>query len=229
MTEPLQIAIDGPVAAGKGDIAERLAKKLRLTYLYTGAMYRALGLACLRAGVSPVDSAKVTELLRSTKIELVSANERKDRSYQVLLDREDVTDEIYLPEVAQAASDVSTIAEIRQFMVARQRALASGKSVVAEGRDIGLRVLPQAQLKIFLTASVEERAHRRQAQLQKKGIKKTYDDVLEGTKERDLRDSTRTTDPLQKLPEAWELDTTHLTQEEVVEKIMQELRRRRLV
>lgn len=226
---PLQIAIDGPVAAGKGDIASRLAKKFNLVYIYTGVMYRALALACLQAGISFKDAPRVIQLLLQSKIELVEPSPGSERSYKVLLDGEDVTERLLNQDVAMAASDVGTIPEVRIEMVRQQQRLAQGRRVVMEGRDIGLRVLPQAQLKIYLTASQVERARRRFKQWQEKGTPKTFAETLEDTKNRDLQDTTRAVDPLQKLPDAWELDTTGLTQEEVVAHIETELKQRNLI
>ena len=127
------------------------------------------------------------------------------------------------------ASDVSTHSEVRKILVSRQQEIAKGKRVVMEGRDIGLRVLPQAQLKIYLTASIAERAKRRFTQRQQKGITGSFEEVLTDTHKRDIQDTTRVHDPLQKLPDAWELDTTNLTQDEVVVKIKDELRQRKLL
>ena len=131
--------------------------------------------------------------------------------------------------MSQGSSDVSTIPQVRKFMVARQQELARGKSVVMEGRDIGLRVLPQAQLKIYLTASLEERARRRWNQYKTKDPTKTLAQEIDETKIRDTQDTSRAADPLQKLPDAWELDTTDMTQEQVVDAIIQELKRRNLL
>lgn len=226
---PLQIAIDGPVAAGKGDIAARLAKELGLTYIYTGAMYRALALACLRAGTSTKDPKKVQQLLDKVTIELTQPDASSRDAYKVLLNGEDITERILEPDVAMGASDVSIIPGVRKTMVQRQKELAQGRSVVMEGRDIGLRVLPEAQLKIYLTANLPERAQRRRLQWKAKGITKDLQEVIEDTRLRDTQDMSRATDPLQKLPDAWELDTTKLTQEEVVEKIKQQLKKRHLL
>jgi len=227
--QPLQIAIDGPVAAGKGDIASRLAQELGLLYVYTGAMYRALALACLRQGISLKDEAKVISLLGTTGIDLLPSGPNDPHPYKVILNQKDVTEQIFRQEVAMGASDVSTIARVRVWMVSRQQEIAQGKSVVVEGRDIGLRVLPKAQLKIYLTAAVEERAKRRWLQFKERGIDQNFAEVLADTQARDLQDTTRTVDPLRKLPDAWELDTTDLNQAEVVAEIKQELQRRHLV
>lgn len=229
MKQPLQIAIDGPVAAGKGDIAERLAKRLHLIYLYTGAMYRVLALACMRNKIPTTDAPKIVELLNQIQIDFIPQDQNTEHTYKLLLNGQDVTKAIFAQDVAQASSDVSVIPEVRKIMVSKQKILAQGKAVVMEGRDIGLRVLPQSQLKIYLTASIEERTKRRLEQFANKGIKKTYQEVLEDTKKRDEQDMTRSADPLQRLPDAWELDTTSMTQEVVIEKIIQELQKRQLI
>jgi cytidylate kinase len=227
---PLQIAIDGPVGAGKSDVSNRLAQELGLTHLYTGAMYRALALACLHSGISPSDQPRVIQLLATTTIDLTPGSKR---GYTVLLNQEDVTEQLFTPEVSAASSDVSVISEVRKHMVALQQKMAEGKSVVMEGRDIGLRVLPNAQLKIYLTADVAERAKRRWEQLKMHGKVEdsalTFEKVLEETKARDFQDMNRAVDPLRKLPEAWELDTTHLSQDQVVAAIKQRLGERGLL
>lgn len=225
----LQIAIDGPVAAGKGDIAARVGQELGLVYIYTGAMYRALALSCIQNDIPRKDVEKVLSHLAQIQIDLGVAEKGSALPYKVLLNETDVTDKIFAPEVAMATSDVSTLPEVRKIMVAKQQEMAQGKSVVMEGRDIGLRVLPKAKLKIYLTASLEERARRRWQQFQDKGIIKTMEEVIADTKARDEQDSTRATDPLQKLPDAWELDTTGLTQEQVVGRIKEELEKRNLL
>jgi CMP/dCMP kinase len=226
---PLQIAIDGPVAAGKGDIAARLAQELKLIYIYTGAMYRTLALSCIINNIPLKDQKKVVAHLKMIKIELVEADLNSKYPYKVLLNSKNVTDRIIEQDTAQGASDVGIIPEVRKIMVENQKIIAAGKNVVMEGRDIGLRVLPNAQLKIFLTASVEERAKRRFMQWQEKGISKTYAETLKDTQERDFQDYNRIADPLKKLPEAWELDTTAMTQDEVILAITKELHNRKLL
>lgn len=229
MNTPLHIAIDGPVASGKGDIAGRLAKELQLTYIYTGAMYRMLALACIEKGVSTKDAEAVTAVLRELSMTLLPPTEKSAHPFVAMLGGSDVTDRIFQQDVAIGSSDVGTIPAVRQWMVARQQDMAQGKSVVMEGRDIGLRVLPEAQLKVYLTATLEERARRRWLQFKEKGIDKTSEEVLADTKLRDHQDMTRPTDPLQKLASAWELDTTGMTQEQVVSRIKEELKRRDLL
>lgn len=229
MKRPLHIAIDGPVASGKGDIASRLASKLHLLYIYTGAMYRALALACINRRVSCKDEERVIEIFNMLSIDIAAPNVGSKYPYAVLLDGIDVSERINKQDTAQGASDVGIFASVRRRMVKRQQEMAKGKRVVMEGRDIGLRVLPDAQLKIYLTASVEVRARRRYLQWREKGIQKTFEETLADTEVRDLQDISRSVDPLQKLPDAWELDTTSLTQGEVVAVIMDKLKEKKLV
>jgi len=225
----LQIAIDGPVAAGKGDIAARLAKKLHLLYIYTGAMYRMLALACMQDHVSMQDEQAVDRMLEKSRIALEKPEKGTKETFIAKLNGVNVTDRILDPDVANGASDVSVFPSVRAVMVNRQQHIADDQDVVMEGRDIGLRVLPNAQLKIFLTASLEERAKRRFAQWQKKGINRSMEQVVEETRLRDKQDMERFTDPLQKLPDAWELDSTNLSQEQVVDAIIAELTKRNLI
>ena len=225
----LQIAIDGPVAAGKGDIAARLAKKLHLLYIYTGAMYRMLALACITDGVSMKDEQVVFGVFQKSHIELVRPEKDRNETFIAMLNGVEVNDRIMEPDVASGASDVGVFPSVRKEMVARQQKIADDKPVVMEGRDIGLRVLPHAQLKVFLTASLEERAKRRFDQWKQKGIDVSMEEVIEETKSRDTQDIERATDPLQKLPDSWELDSTDLSQEQVVEAIIAELTKRKCI
>lgn len=229
MTHQLQIAIDGPVASGKGDIAGRLAKELHLAYIYTGAMYRMLALACIEEGISTKDAGAAYKVLQKLSMSLFPPTTSSSHPFVAMLNGTDVTERIFKQDVATGSSNVGVVQKVRQLMVARQQEMARGKSVVMEGRDIGLRVLPTAQLKIYLTATLEERTHRRWLQFKEKGIEKSIDEVLEDTKLRDYQDMTRSTDPLQKLPDAWELDTTGMMQEEVVGRIKEELIKRNLL
>lgn len=229
MSAPLHIAIDGPVAAGKGDIAARLAKELEITYIYTGAMYRALALACIRTGLSTKDANQVVSILEKSQISLAPTIGTDASACRVFLDGVDVTERVTEPDVAAGSSDVAAISRVREMMVELQQRMARGTSVVMEGRDIGLRVLPEAQLKIYLTASLEERSRRRQQQWESKGIYRTYAETLADTQIRDEQDMNRATDPLQKLSDAWELDTTGMTQAEVITAIKKELEKRALI
>ena len=229
MSHPLQIAIDGPVAAGKGDIASRLAKKLGITYIYTGAMYRALALSCIEAGLRTKDTGGVIKKLQQIRIDLKPSVGTDASACRVILNDIDVTDRVTKPDVAAGSSDVAVIPDVRRMMVSLQQRMAEGKPVVMEGRDIGSVVLPNAQLKIYLTASLEERAKRRWLQWKRKGIDRTLEETIKDTKNRDEQDMTRATDPLVKLPDAWELDTTGMTQDDVVHTIVDSLKRRKLL
>lgn len=226
---PLQIAIDGPVASGKGEIAARLAKELNLLYIYTGGMYRALAIACIQNDVSMKDEEAVRALLVKQTITVEEPTKDSPHPYIILLNGKDVTSRISDPDVAQGASDVGVLPTIRSWMVDRQKQLAQDKRVVMEGRDIGLRVLPDAQLKIYLTATAYERARRRFAQWQAKGIQVSIEETLVQIKLRDAQDMGRTTDPLQKVVDAWGLDTTDMGIDEVIQVIVNELKKRGLV
>lgn len=225
----LQIAIDGPVGSGKTDISIRLAKLLGFVFIYTGAMYRALALLCLQSGIDTKDAEAVYALLLKHTIDLEPPRADSALPYRVLIDSTDVTQQLFTPDIDKGASDVGVIPDVRKFMVRRQQELAQGKSVIMEGRDIGLRVLPDAGLKIYLTADPEERAKRRHEQYSKKGTMKTLEEMIEDTKFRDAQDMSRVTDPLQKLPDAWELDTTHMSQDDVIHAIMTEVHARGLI
>lgn len=227
-TSHLQIAIDGPVASGKGTVAAILAKQLGLLYVNTGSMYRALALACIREHIDLNNEEQVLIVLKKSDIQ-IAGGAHKQNDCIVTLNGEDVSQFIITVQIGQATPKVARIPQVRQLMVIKQQEIAANSAVVMEGRDIGLRVLPQAQLKIYLTGSLDIRVQRRYEQFRNKGIVRNYEEVLEDTKKRDFEDSTRKSDPLQKLPDAWELDTTHLTQEEVVEKIETELRKRKLI
>lgn len=226
---PVQIAIDGPVASGKGDIASRLAKQLGFLYVYTGAMYRALALLCIQSHVPFTDESRILALLSSHVIDMKAPHDGSVYHFSVFLDGVDVTERITYQDTAQGASDVGVLPRVRQWMVKAQQHIAEGKNVVMEGRDIARRVLPDAQLKVFLTASVEERALRRYKEWQKKDIQKTYEETLLDTKKRDAQDRSREIDPLEQVDGAWELDTTGISQDEVVSRIIGELRKRGLV
>jgi len=176
----INIAIDGPAGAGKSTISKLLASQLGYIHIDTGAMYRAVGLKVLKNNISPHDSRKIVEILNSTdiKIKLV------DGKQLVFLDGEDVTEEIRQPEVSMYASDVSKIREVRERLVKMQQDLAKQKGVIMDGRDIGTHVLPNAELKIFLTATAEERAKRRFLELKQKGYDVDYYQLLDEIKKR---------------------------------------------
>jgi CMP/dCMP kinase len=209
------IAIDGPAGAGKSTVARGVADTLDFTYLDSGAMYRCVALAALRAGTDLDDGEAMGEIARVARIDL--------RSGRVELDGEDVTEAIRTPEVDLAASRVSVHPEVRVEMVKRQRGLIESGRYVAEGRDIGTVVSPDAPLKIYLTASDEERARRRAAE-----SRELFGDVVEAQSERDARDAGREHSALRPADDAVELDTTGLSAVEVIERVVELARERGL-
>lgn len=214
--EFLNIAMDGPVGAGKSSVADAVAARLGILHLDTGAMYRACGLACLRAGVDPKDEEAAVKVIAEAEIEAVCV----DGGQRTLLNGEDVTGLIRTEEVSMAASTVAKYAAVRRQMVALQQKLAATRSMLVDGRDICTVVLPDAQVKIYLTASAEERAMRRFMQLQEKGTDDTYEQVLEDLKRRDAQDMGREVDPLRPAEDAVIVDTTGSTFEQSVERIL---------
>jgi cytidylate kinase len=214
----LVIAIDGPVGAGKSTVAKLVARKLGYLYVDTGAMYRAVALKALRLGMDINDPIVMAMLAEATDIQL---QQQGDGGVRVFLDGEDVTEAIRTPEVSEASSIVSAHEGVRKVLAERQKVMAELGGVVMEGRDIQTVIAPDAEVKIFLTASLEERAKRRWLELQQKGISVSYEEVLQEVKERDERDKNRTIAPLRKAPDAVEIDTTGITPEEVAEKIVE--------
>ena len=212
---PLNLAIDGPVGAGKSSIADEVARRLGILHLDTGAMYRAVGCTALRRGVDVNDEQAVTDLCHALRM-TVGYENGGQRTY---VDGEDVTGLIRTPEVSMAASTVAKYAGVRQAMVALQRQLASETPMLLDGRDIGTRVLPEATVKIFLTATPEERARRRFRQMNGKGGQ-SFEDVLSDLIRRDRNDMSRAESPLRCAEDAVELDSTSLTEDEVVERIV---------
>lgn len=217
----LIIAIDGPSAAGKSTLAKRLAKDLGFTYLDTGAMYRALALKVLIEGADISNDAALSDLISRTEIDLVE----RGGQLRVLLDGEDVSDKIRTPEVSQMASKTSALKVVRQWMLGLQRALGQRGSVVAEGRDIGTVVFPDAEVKIYLNASVPERARRRVEELRKAGRQVSLDETLREMGERDKRDSERDLAPLRQADDAIAIDSTALDAEALAQRVMQQIRR----
>ncbi|MGI6298728.1 MAG: (d)CMP kinase [Saccharofermentanales bacterium] len=212
------IAIDGPAGAGKSTIARRIAERLKILYLDTGAMYRAVGYAAVTQGISPRDAAAVAKMLEKTELEIAFI----DNSQRVILNGSDITDLIRTPEMSRAASDISALPVVRQYLVARQRELASVQPLVMDGRDIGSYVLPDAPCKFFLTATPNERARRRLSDLRNAGDEvSTLENVLDDIVYRDHQDSTRAMAPLVQAPDAILVDTTNLTIEQVVETLLQ--------
>lgn len=217
----LIIAIDGPSAAGKSTLAKRLAKDLGFTYLDTGAMYRSLALKVLIEGTDISNDAALSDLISRTEIDLVE----RGGQLRVLLDGEDVSDKIRTPEVSQMASKTSALKVVRQWMLGLQRALGQRGSVVAEGRDIGTVVFPDAEVKIYLNASVPERARRRVEELRKAGRQVSLDETLREMGERDKRDSERDLAPLRQADDAIAIDSTALDAEALAQRVMQQIRR----
>lgn len=219
----ITVAIDGPSGAGKSTIARAAARRFGLIYVDTGAIYRTVGLAGERAGIDCADAAAVQALLPGLKIELVydAAGEQR-----MLLNGEDVSETIRLPEVSILASRVSALAVVRAFLLDMQRSLARTHSVVMDGRDIGTVVLPDADVKIFLSASPEVRARRRWLELQEKGTPDTYEAVLADLIARDERDSNRAIAPLRPADDAVLLDTSGMTLQESIDAILKLIRKK---
>lgn len=212
MSKTFSIAIDGPAGAGKSTIAKALAKSLGAMYLDTGAMYRAFGLYMLRRGADR-DTAAILACVNDVDIDVRFV----DGAQRMFLLGEDVTDAIRQPEVSLAASNVSAVPQVRERMVALQRKIAEGHSVVMDGRDIGTVVLPNATLKIFLTASAEERARRRCLELEQKGAPVPYEQVLKEMIERDYQDTHRAASPLKAAEDAVHVDTSDMTLDESIQ------------
>jgi cytidylate kinase len=221
-TSAFHVAIDGPVAAGKGTVSRLVAERLGFLYVDTGAMYRVAALLAHQHNVGYGDEAKIVELIQQAKMDMRNPNEEEQdgRLITVTLNGEDVSWKIRTEEMSQGASKVSTLPEVRKMLVEKQKEIAQGKDVIMEGRDITFRVLPHANLKIFLTANVNKRAERRLLQHQLKGLDVNLEQILADMKERDERDMGRSADPLQIVEDAWVIDTSDLTIEEVVELIV---------
>ncbi|HEY2990115.1 MAG TPA: (d)CMP kinase [Candidatus Binatia bacterium] len=218
----LIVAIDGPAGAGKSTVAKRLAKELGYTYMDTGAMYRAFAWKARQKAIDLEDEQKLGAALAQTNVELSD----RDGNAKVFLDGEDVTDKIRTPELSQWASKISALRPVRERMVELQRAMGAKGGVVVEGRDIGTVVFPQAEVKIFLTADSEERARRRFAELEGQGKRVTLDETLGEMEERDRRDQQRALAPLRQAEDAVAVDSTHRSIEEVLERIMQEIKKK---
>jgi len=221
MKKGFQIAIDGPVAAGKSTVARELAEKLKLLYIDTGAMYRAVALEALKQKVDWSNESEVSEVARGAKIKLTRPVGRKKDGCKamVYLDGEDVSWKIREAELGEGASVVSQYPQVRKVLVRKQQEMARGKGVVMEGRDIGTRVLPEADLKIYLDAEINQRVERKKGQLDNLGQKLSIRKVRKGIMTRDKREMTRKIDPLRPAEDAWVLDTTGLSIARVVDKI----------
>lgn len=212
----LNIAIDGPVGAGKSSIADTVARRLGILHLDTGAMYRALGLKALRTGTDPENEQAVTALCQGLDLDV----RYEAGGQRTLLDGEDVSGLIRTPEVSMAASTVSRYAQVRKLMVRRQQDLAAQQDMLLDGRDICTTVLPEAPVKIFLTASSEERARRRWKEMQGKGMQDTYEQVLRQVMDRDEQDMNRPVEPLRQAEDATLLDSTEMSFDQVVDAIL---------
>ncbi len=211
------IALDGPAGAGKSTIAKRAAKALDFIYIDTGALYRTIGLAASRNRVKPQPSREVDELLSKITVDLTF----NDKGEQVvLLDGEDVSGLIRTPEASMMASKISAVPSVRAYLLDLQRDMAKSHNVIMDGRDIGTVVLPDAKVKIFLTASPEARATRRYKELCEKGMDVKYEDILYDVIERDYNDTHRTTAPLKPAEGCITVDTTELDFEQSAEKVI---------
>jgi cytidylate kinase len=211
------ITIDGPSGAGKSTISKLLAARLHYTYLDTGAMYRVVGLQVARSGLDLEDDdarEKLVALLAGLEMTLAPGGENQET--RAFLKSEDVSDLIRTPEMAMVASRVSAEPDVRKKLTEMQRAIGTKGAIVAEGRDMGTIVFPEARYKFFLDASPEERARRRQKQLQEQGCKVDYDEILTQIRKRDRDDSTRSLAPLKPAPDAIVIDTSQMSIDEVV-------------
>ena len=213
----ISVAIDGPAGAGKSTIARAVAGKLGFIYVDTGALYRAVGLYGLRKGADTTSAEQMLPLLEEIKVEMIYV----EGEQRVLLNGEDVSEAIRLGEASMAASNVSAIQGVRDFLFDLQKDMARRHNVVMDGRDIGTVVLPEAQVKIFLTATPEERATRRYNELLGKGQQVDFDQLLAEVKQRDYNDSHRAAAPLKQADDAVLVDTTGLTKEESICKIFE--------
>lgn len=215
----INIALDGPVGAGKSSVARECAKRLGFLYVDTGALYRAVGLFCVRNGIEmTVENEKAVEkaIGEGLKLELRLLN----GTQLVYMNGENVSEEIRLPEISMAASAVSAIPAVRRFLLETQRSVAASQNVIMDGRDIGTVILPQAQVKIFITAAPEIRARRRYDELIAKGIEADYDEVLSDLMTRDYNDSHRKEAPLRQAEDAVLLDTSALDFEQSVQAVI---------
>ena len=223
------IAIDGPAGTGKGTVSKLISERLGFVYVDTGAMYRAITLKMLRENIQIDDLDKIENLLNTTIIDFVNIKKDENNAQQrIFLDSEDVTDEIRQPIVNERVSPYSAVKIIRAKMVELQRKIADGKDVIMEGRDITTVVFPNADIKIYLTASSEERAMRRYKELIEKGIETTYEETLESINKRDYNDMHKEIGALTIADDAVVIDTTKLSIEEVYEELKQIIQQKKL-
>lgn len=212
----MQIAIDGPAGAGKSSIAKSIAKELGILYLDTGAMYRAVGYKAMKLGIDTLDEEKVSAMMDDIEIKVVYS----ETCQHIVLDGEDITEHIREPEVSINASNASKHRKVREKLVAMQQDIARETDVVAEGRDIGTYVLPEAEYKFYITASAEERAKRRHKELCEKGKNTDIEKLTEEIKARDYQDMNREYAPLKAADDAVLIDTTNLNFDEVLSLIL---------
>ena len=217
------VAVDGPSGAGKSTLSKAVARELGIVYVDTGAIYRTIGYYIFREGIDPKDAGAVVAALPLIHVDMCYS---EDGLQHMLLNGEDVTEQIRLPEISMYASAVSAIPPVRDYLLEMQRDMARRSSVIMDGRDIGTVVLPDAQIKIFLTADVEVRARRRTAELELRGTPKPFEQVLEEMKQRDWADSHRDAAPLQEAEDAIRVDTTDMDFQQSKEAILQVIRRR---
>ena len=217
------VAVDGPSGAGKSTLSKAVARELGIVYVDTGAIYRTIGYYIFREGIDPKNAGAVVAALPLIHVDMCYS---EDGLQHMLLNGEDVTEQIRLPEISMYASAVSAIPPVRDYLLEMQRDMARRSSVIMDGRDIGTVVLPDAQVKIFLTADVEVRARRRTAELELRGTPKPFEQVLEEMKQRDWADSHRDAAPLQEAEDAIRVDTTDMDFQQSKEAIMQVIRRR---
>lgn len=217
------VAVDGPSGAGKSTLSKAVARELGIVYVDTGAIYRTIGYYIFREGIDPKDAGAVVAALPLIHVDMCYS---EDGLQHMLLNGEDVTEQIRLPKISMYASAVSAIPPVRDYLLEMQRDMARRSSVIMDGRDIGTVVLPDAQVKIFLTADVEVRARRRTAELELRGTPKPFEQVLEEMKQRDWADSHRDAAPLQEAEDAIRVDTTDMDFQQSKEAIMQVIRRR---
>ena len=211
------VALDGPAGAGKSTVAKAVAKNLEILYVDTGALYRSLALFAINNNVSCSDEENVLKILDKANVELKYV----DKVQRVFLNGEDVSEKIRTPEISMGASDISAIPAVRQFLLDLQRKIAKENSVIMDGRDIGTVILPDAEVKIFITASAEIRAKRRYDELIEKGQDVVYEDVLKDVIERDYNDSHRKIAPLKQADDAILLDTSSLSLDESIDAVIE--------
>ncbi|MBO4854553.1 MAG: (d)CMP kinase [Oscillospiraceae bacterium] len=216
------IAVDGPSGAGKSTLAKAIAAELNILYVDTGAIYRSIGLYVQRQGIDPKDGDAVTAILPEIHVDMVYSD---DGLQHMLLNGEDVTKEIRLPEISMYASAVSAIPAVRSFLLEMQREMAHSHSVIMDGRDIGTVVLPNADVKIFLTADVDKRARRRVKELTERGTPRPFEEVLDEMRRRDWADSHRAAAPLRAAEDAVLVDTSEIDFEESKERLLEVIRR----